>query len=41
MKFYEAPQMEIIETELESQILTGSNGSNADNVSSEEPEWDD
>lgn len=35
------PDVEIIETELEGQILTGSNGSNADNVGSEEPEWDD
>jgi hypothetical protein len=41
LKWYSTPDVEVIETELEGQILTGSNGSNADNVGSEEPEWDD
>ena len=40
LKWYEAPVMEVVDVEVEG-FLCGSNGSNAENVGSEEPEWDD
>ena len=39
-KFYEAPSQEIVELEVATALLVGSNGSNADNVDSETPDWE-
>lgn len=40
-KFYEAPAQEIVELEVATALLVGSEpGSNADNVDSETPDWE-